>query len=317
MRVLTFNSHQPYLHLLASSLPWTLGVVTPRASSGAIKRWSPFLRPLPGNVTIYQSVDEALQSREWDWVLVHNVNDLLDVKAVSLPKAFLVHGTLSGRMLQDQSRIDPRSYVENLKILLAAHGARAVYISELKRTDWGMPGAIIKPGIDPQQYRGYRGEIRGVVQVSNHLRERGAMLGWEVFEAVCRDLPYLVIGVNPGLPRSRQSESWEDLKEQLRSHRVYLYTPRHPYEDGYNLALLEAMAIGMPIATLDHPTSPIRDGVEGVVAGAVEELREKVLRLLDSPEECARMGTAARLRVEAEFPVASFRESWESFAATL
>ena len=40
MRVLTFNSHQAYLHLLATSLPWDFGVVTPRTPAGSILSWS-------------------------------------------------------------------------------------------------------------------------------------------------------------------------------------------------------------------------------------------------------------------------------------
>lgn len=316
MRVLTFNSHQPYVHLLASSLPWTFGVITPN-TPGAAKNWNPRIRPLPGNISLYRSVDEALRAGEWDWVLTHNVDDLLDVKAVSLPKTFLIHGTLSGRILQDRSRIDPSSYVKNVKILLAAHHARVVFVSELKQKDWGIPGDIIKLSVDIQHYGDYRGEIRGVLQVSNHLRERGAILGWDAFQSVCRDLPHLVLGANRGLSSSRSSEDWEDLKEQLRTYRVYLYTPLYPYEDGYNMALLEAMATGMPIAAFEHRSSPIRDGVEGVVAASADGLREKVLRLLDNREDAARMGRAARARVESEFPISRFRDSWQSFASTL
>ncbi len=303
--------------MLAGCLPWDFGVVAPRLASGRLKRWNPSIRPLPGNIVVFSSVQEASQAGSWDWILAHNVHDLLDSRALPIPKAFLIHGTLSGRILQDGVSIDRALYIRSLKTLLENCGARVIYISELKRQDWGIPGEVIRPAVDVRHYGGYRGDVRGVLEVCNRLRERGAMTGWDVFESVCRNMPSLVIGDNPGIPCSRMSRDWEDLKEQLRSYRVYLYTPAHPYEDGYNLSLLEAMATGMPVATLKHETSPVRDGLEGVVAAACDELRERVLELLDDPERARRLGEGARLRVEKEFAVADFRRAWESMGDNL
>jgi hypothetical protein len=317
VRVLTFNSHQPYLHLLATSLPWTFGIITPRLPSGSVKSWNHETRPLPSNARIYSSLQEALQRDTWDWILTHNVNDLLDARQISIPKAFLVHGTLSGRILQDRSSIDRPLYIKNLRFILTAGNCRVIYISELKRKDWGIPGEVIRPGIDIHEYGGYRGNIRGILQVCNNLMERGPITGWKTHQEICRDLPYLVIGNNKTLSASRTANSWDDLKEQLRSYRVYIYTPVYPYEDGYNLALLEAMATGMPIATLHHRTSPIRDGVEGVAASTAEELRAKILRLLDNPDEAARLGDQARIRVEKEFSLPAFQHAWQAFADRL
>jgi hypothetical protein len=314
LRVLTFNSHQPYLHLLAASLPWTLGVISPRHPSGAVKRWDPRIRPLPENIRLFTSVNEALHDSVWDWVLAHNVHDLIDFREVPLPKVFLVHGTISGRILQDRSNIGRELYIKNIRLLMEANGSHVVYISDLKRRDWGIPGDVIRSAVDDSQYGEYCGEVRGILQVCNRLKERGRMMGWNIHQAVCRDLPSLVLGENPTLPSSRMASNWEDLKAQLRSYRIYLYTPIYPYEDGYNLALLEAMATGMPVATMQHITSPIRDGLEGVVASSAEELREMVVRLLDNPAEAAEMGRRARARVQQEFSVPAFRSLWESFA---
>jgi glycosyltransferase involved in cell wall biosynthesis len=298
-------------------LPWAVGVVAPNLPSGTVKHWNPQIRPLPENARLYASVDEALRDGPWDWVLAHNAHDLLDFREIRLPKVFLVHGTLSGRILQDRSTIDRSQYVKNLQTLLQVSGSRVVYISELKERDWGMPGTVIRSAVDCSAYGGYRGDVRGILQVCNRLRERGAMMGWAVHRAVCRDLPHFVLGDNPNLPRSRMANDWEDLKEHLRSYRVYLFTPAYPYEDGYNLSLLEAMATGMPVATLEHRTSPVRDGIEGIVASKADELRSRVLDLLDNPEKATELGQGARRKVEQEFPVSDFKRSWESFVSRL
>lgn len=317
MRVLTYNSHQPYIHLLASLLPWELGVITPRSKSGIVQRWNPRIRPLPANIKLYTSTEEALLDTKWDWILTHSVSDLIDSINISMPKVFLIHGTLSGRIIQDNSNIDRRLYIKNLQILLRTSDTQVVYISELKRRDWELPGEVIRSTVDTRQYGGYRGSIRGILQICNRLKERGVMMGYQEHQSVCRDLPHLVLGENGILWSSRRTEDWKDLKDQLCSYRVYLYTAQHPYEDGYNLSLLEAMATGMPVATLKHPTSPIRDDSEGVVASNAEELRERVIRLLDMPGAASRMGKAARIRVESEFPVRTFQYAWESLAAGL
>ncbi len=317
LRVLTFNSHQPYLHLLASALPWTFGIVAPQLQHGTSKHWNPQIRPVPGNVRLYSSIQEALRESSWDWFLAHNIHDLLDAKDLALPKAYLVHGTLSGRMLQDHSTIDRDQYLKKLDLLFRSYGARVVYISELKRKDWGLPGIVIRPGVNIEDYGGYQGETPGILQVCNHLKSRGVMMGWETYEEVCRGIPNLVLGNNPELAGSRMTNGWDDLKEQMRSYRVYLYTPVYPYEDGYNLGLLEAMATGMPIATLASPSSPVRDGCEGVVAENARDLRERVLSLLGSPESAFTMGQSARARVGRDFSVSAFAKAWQSFSRKL
>ncbi len=310
MRVLTFNSHQPYVHLLATALPVTLGVVQPRRPSGELQTWDERIRPLPDNVRLFASVEDAARASRWEWVVAHNVHDLLDARELEARRVFVVHGTLTGRLLEERSEIRPEEYRSRFAALLGAAGCRVVYISELKRRDWGLPGKVIRPCIDTAQYRGYRGDQQVILRVCHHLRERGAILGWQAHEEVCRGLPSLVLGRNPGLAGSRLPESWDDLREAYRSCRVYLSTALHPFEDGYNLALLEAMATGMPVAALRHPTLPVRDGVEGVVAPTATGLRERVVRLLGDPEAARVLGHAARRRVEREFPLSEFRRAW-------
>jgi glycosyltransferase involved in cell wall biosynthesis len=305
------------LHLLASALPWTFGVVTPRLPSGIVRGWDERIRPRLPNIQTYQTPDEALRDGEWHWILAHNVSDLMDCARVSLPKIFLMHGTLSGRIAQEQSPIDRSDYLSKLSALLRAHRARVVYVSALKQADWRIPGDVIRPAVDPSQYGGYGGNTRGILQVCNHLRERGEMMGWQPFTEICRGLPHLVLGKNPRLQPNRMADSWDDLKAYYRGYRIYLYTAQYPHEDGYNLALLEAMATGMPVATLSHPTSPVEDGISGLVASTPAELRERLLELLDKPEDAVRIGRAAQARVEREFSLSRFRSAWQDLGNSI
>lgn len=143
------------------------------------------------------------------------------------------------------------------------------------------------------------------------------MLGWTAHQTVCRDLPHLLLGQNRDPRECRLAKDWDDLKEHYRTYRVYLHTAIHSYEDGFNLALMEAMATGMPVATVRNPSSPIEDGAEGVVGDTAEELREKVVRLLARPQEATQMGQAARLRLQKDFPLPQFQSAWKALAAGL
>jgi len=77
------------------------------------------------------------------------------------------------------------------------------------------------------------------------------------------------------------------------------------FEEGMSLALLEAMATGLPIVATDIPGNRllIESGKHGVLVppAAPEALASAIRRLLDSPGEAARMGEAARDRATAEF----------------
>jgi hypothetical protein len=249
--------------------------------------------------------------------MAHNVHDLIDCRGIDLPRVFVVHGTLRGRLLEEKSRLEPDLYLSYFRELLDSMRCRLVYISELKLRDWGIPGTVIVSAVDSAEYGPYRGDKAVILRVCNHLRERGAILGSDAHEEICRELPSLVLGPNPGLANSRLPASWRDLKEEYRSCRVYLSTAIYPYEDGYNLAVLEAMASGMPVAALSNPTLPVRDGSEGVVSDTPAELRERVIHLLENPEEARRMGEAARARVNRDFPISEFREKWTSLADDL
>ncbi len=66
MRVLTFNSHQPYIHLLASTLGWDFGVVLPGLPSGGAGIRDERVRPIPENVSLYRSIEEARESSSRD-----------------------------------------------------------------------------------------------------------------------------------------------------------------------------------------------------------------------------------------------------------
>lgn len=87
------------------------------------------------------------------------------------------------------------------------------------------------------------------------------------------------------------------------------------YEEGMSLALLEAMAAGLPVVASDVAgnRAVLRDGREGLLvpAGQVQTLAAAIERLWDDRELGARLGRSARRRVETEFSLAQSIEAHE------
>lgn len=311
MKILSFNWHTPYLSLLAR-LDHEFEVAPPNIAA-PLKSWDHAMRPKPPNVreiTTAQARERLAKEGYYDLLLAHNVKDIVMAKEARLPKLLVFHNRLSTEAALGGRPEAADGHREQVKTLTSL--VYRVFISETKRADWDMPGEIILPGVDVLQYGGYTGEQRRVLRVGNSIRARDLMTGFSLQEEVLKGgLPNVIVGENPDIPGSKVSAGWEDLKKAYRENRLLLSTAMPPWEDGYNLAVLEAMATGMPVVSVENPTCPITGGVDGFVGAAAEGLREKILKLLDDADLARRIGAEGRKTVERLFPMSAFLEKWD------
>ena len=311
MNILTFNWHTPYLSLL-TQLDHHFEVATKNKEGTPDVPWHENMRPLRPNVSTITSAQLLGRLRKrnyYDLILAHNVMDLVVTKEFSIPKIIIFHSKLSSdATISNKQDIIP-SYRQGVRELIS--GAYCIFISQTKRYDWGLPGEVILPGIDTSQYGGYTGEIECVLRVGNLINQRDLTSGYSMQEQVLQGLPSLVIGDNQYIPNSRPSRDWEDLKNAYRENRLFLSTNMPPWEDGYNLAVLEAMATGMPVVALANPVSLITDRVDGLVGNDVSGLRNCVEQLLADADFARAIGVEGRRTVEKMFPMSRFLEKWE------
>ena len=309
--ILTFNWHESYIHLLAKT-GYEFDVV--EKWKGGRYGWVKEFRPVPPNCRLI-SEDEAregLKSGSYDRIIAHNINDLLFVKECLTPKVLIFHNKLSTEIALGGKGVDKNEYLGRLRQLFdTIKNLSLVFISGAKRDDWGLDGEIILPGIDPSEYNGYAGDVEKVLRVGNLLIERDIMLGYSLQERILSSLPSTVLGLNPNITVSQLPKDWEEFKDFLKNHRVYLNSTLEPYEDGYNLAMLEAMTTGMPVVSIANLSSPIEDGINGFVSADNGYLRNRIEELLKYLSLAETLGQRARETVMDRFPMERFIRDWK------
>ena len=309
LKILSYNWHEPYLCLL-SKIGHTFLIVEPMISEGNYRRWDKNMRPVPDNVILVSEKEAIAQLDEGaiDLVIAHNIKDLVNVYEYRLPKIIVFHNKLSTEIKLGNDKVNRKDYLIKINPLLA--NVKKVFISATKQYDWDMSGDIILPGLDVNDYGGYRGDLSSVLRVGNLIKERDLMMGFTTSESILSGFPSVTLGLNPNILGSRISSGFDDLLDHYRSLRVYLHTTSNDYEDGYNLSLLEAMAVGMPVISIFNKTSPITNGLNGYISNDIQYLRSCAVSLLEDRNLANALGQKARETVREKFSQIKFLKLW-------
>jgi glycosyltransferase involved in cell wall biosynthesis len=306
LNILTINRHTAYLYLL-SKTGHNFYVL-------AAEEWGESAqRPLPSNVNILRGREARIN--DFDVVIGHDpLYDLLRLGLKALHSGVRYIQVFHGRRQRTGYRrskvkaLVKAAYGEVILTLFAGlKGVRSVFISESVRTSWSLPGFVIQPGIPIDEMMPHNGAVGSLLIVGNDLHREH--FDFDAILRLCKSLPVRIVGRNPRIPEARPASSWEELKRLYSTHRAYINVTREP-EDGYNLATLEAMASGMPVVTLAHPTSPVHDGYNGLVARNTGELIEKGQRLLRDWKLAKELGINARRTIVSEFSMGQFVRRW-------
>lgn len=304
MRLLVFNCHEAWVHQL-SVLKAELDIIVGLEGHHA-DGWDLRMRPLPSRARTL-SLSEALENAQrYDCIIAHNLTDLLDCKSLTGPRLLVVHSTYEGRALSEGAELPLDDLRSTIKRYLKLVGGHAVAVSDMKRGPDGFPRDVVTAGVDVTDYEASNGEIAAGLRVVNHISQKQAVLLWDFHEQAFAGLPVTLVGHNPDRPGVEPARDWDDLKATLARHRFFVHTADPRYEDGFNMATLEAMAAGLPVIGNRHPTSPVVHGVNGLLADTPGELRDHAERLLADRDRALSLGGAARETVERRFPLERF-----------
>jgi Glycosyl transferases group 1 len=306
-RVLTFNCHEGYVHLLGK-LGFELSIVD-GLPGRYTPRWDTRMRPVPERARLV-SLEEAKSRADYVAIIAHNVTDLIDVRSVDAPKILVLHVNLAARCLEEPAAPKAAAMSRQIGEYLELIGGIAVAVSEAKRESFGFDCPVIRPAVSAEEWSGYRGEEPTLLRVANQVSARHTRFGWDDHERVVGPLPFRLVGHNPDFPGVGPAADWEELRSLYRSHRAYVHTAGVGLDDGYNLSLLEAMASGMPVLSTVPSESPVVDGENGFLDRDPTRLHERAKELLADAELARRLGARARESVLDRFDVATFVRNW-------
>lgn len=308
-RILTFNCHEAYVHLLGK-LGHGMDVID-GLPGRVTARWDERCRPVPANARLIR-LDEALAAPRYDVAIVHNITDLLALRALALPKVLVLHVSLEARVREEPGAPDAGSMRRQLTEYLAAIRGTAVAVSRAKAESWGQACPVIRPCADPAEYDRFDGTRPVALRVANQVMQRPARFAWPAHLAITRGHAVELVGHNPELPGAAPAASWDELKARYREHRAYVHSAGAGLDDGYNLGVVEAMMTGMPVVSLSGSESPLVDGVSGYVSDDTAYLNARLGELLADRELAVELGRNARQRALELFDVPAFVASWNA-----
>jgi hypothetical protein len=307
LKILTVNWHTAYLYNLSKTgHRWSV-----------LNEWEDCNRPFPAN---FEQIDWATARRKFptfDVVIGHSIwRDIARFLPSCLryhkPYIQVIHGRRArGGFSRSRLRRFAKQLYSNLILrpLVNLRLIQIVFISPYAGSDWGLDGTAIKPGIFLDEMGPYEGTEAALLTVGNFLnREHFA---FDDLMRIRSLVPVKIVGVNPQIPGCRPSKDWSELRSFYRSYRAYLNLTREP-EDGHNLAMLEAMASGMPVISLKHPSTPIRDGENGFLVEDAQQAVERAKLLLADIEFARRLGKCARETVAKNFSLSAFQTNWNN-----
>lgn len=310
-RLLTFNCHEAWVHQLGA-LGRPLDIVD-GLPGRYTSRWDERMRPVPSGARLITLAEALTSDHAYDAIVGHNLSDLLDTRALVAPRVLVLHVTLEHRLEQGAFSGSPAALVQTIEQYLALTGGVAVAVTARKAASWGLRDCrVVESGVDVADYLPWRGDVMSGLRVANQISARRRYLAWELHERAFAESPMRILGHNPDMPGVAPPASWAELKEHLSRHRFFVHTADAVLEDGFNMALMEALAAGMPVLGNCHPSSPIEDGACGFLSDDPRLLALYARRLLVDRPLAERMSHQARALAITRFPRARFVSGLEA-----
>ncbi|MFP5318973.1 MAG: glycosyltransferase [Acidimicrobiia bacterium] len=302
-RVLTWHVHGSYLWYLSfCAVDWYLPVRAGRPSP-----WNGLVGARQWPATMHEVADEEVDGLHVDCVLFQSAAEWAEWgdRLPGVPRVFLEHDP------PRQSPTDTRHPVEDPHVTV-------VHCTPFNRLMWDcgeVPTRVVEHGVRVPDGIEATGELARGLVVVNHLGRRGRRLGLDVFEDVRRQGVALdLVGMGSEELGGLGEVAPPDLPAFAAPYR-FLFNPIRYTSLG--LAVLEAMAVGVPVvglATTEHAVA-IENGLSGYVDTDVDRLVGHMRRLIDDPALAWKLGEGAREAARRRYGIERFARDWEAVFA--
>lgn len=181
-------------------------------------------------------------------------------------------------------------------------------------------------GVDPTQFSPTSREPQRMIAVGRMVEKKAPHLTIRAFAQICRNFPGArldMIGDGPMVDECRDlihdlgvgerihlhgAQTHDAVADMMQTASIFVQhsvTGRDGNTEGLPVAILEAMASGLPIISTHHSGIPeaVDDGITGILVAEhdVGGMAAAMAELLDDPQRSARLGEAGRARVLARF----------------
>jgi hypothetical protein len=301
LKIFTWHIHGSYLFYLSQGDYDLYIPVNADRTEGYYGRGETF--PFGGNVTEVPAAE--VRNLDIDCILFQSEkNFLVDQYEVlseaqrQLPSLYLEHNT-------------PVEHPTNTLHIMNDPEVMLVHVTHYNRLMWNnqVPLVqVIEHGVHEPAAR-YTGELEKGIVVINHIKERGRIAGWDIYEALRKKVPLDLVGMG--------TEQYGGLGEVLHP-RLPAFTARYRFlfnpmrYTSFGLAVCEAMMMGMPVvamATTEYATV-LKNGQTGFVHTNLEELAAGMHALLDNVALARDMGQQARTLALHQFNIDRFVRDW-------
>jgi hypothetical protein len=307
LRILTWQVHGNYLYYLSQAPHDFLIVTKPGSPPGYAGRvghlpWGDNVREVPYHAVRNAEFDCVLYQSRTHWDIDGKV--MLTAAQRRLPAIYLEH---------DPPRTHPTGSVHWLQ----ESNALLVHVTPFNALMWDngiTPTRVIPHGVVVPGGARYTGEIERGITVVNHLQRRGRRLGADVFAAVERSVPLDLIGMDAQTMGGLGEIANPELPAFMARYRFFFNPIRWT---SLGLAVVEAMAIGMPVIGLatTELAAVVDRGRNGYVDTDVERLVDVMQELLAHRDLAAAWGEQARRTARERFNIDRFVCDWnDTFA---
>ncbi|ASZ13827.1 glycosyltransferase family 4 protein [Chitinophaga pendula] len=302
LKVFTWHIHGSYLYYLSQGKYDIYIPVNEQRSSGYYGRGNTF----PFGVNVHEIPADAVRDMDFDCILFQceqnylvDQYEILSLAQQSLPRIYLEHNAPPGEAALT------RHVLTDPDILLV----HVTYYNHLMWNNNDQCSVVIEHGVTDSAMP-YTGETpRGLV-IINHLRQRGRILGWDIFREISKVIPLDLVGM--GTEQDGLGEVLHPQLPEFRSrYRFYFHPARHT---SLGLSVCEAMISGLPVVGLatTELATVIDNGYTGFIHTNLRYLVDKMKILLEDQQLARRIGEAGQISARERFNIERFVKDWHT-----
>lgn len=187
---------------------------------------------------------------------------------------------------------------------------------------------VIRAYKDPEEFKSWNGQVRCIMTACHDMISRPQHCYLSTYIGSTEGYPRKLFGRhNEELKIDGGMVAYEELKNEYRNNRVYMYTGTHSAP--YTLNFIEAMMTGIPIVAIGSKIADfsgrastevpkfIENGVDGFVSDHIYELRQHLDTLLNDLDLAKEIGRKGREKAIQLFGKDTIKQQWNNLFNSL